>query len=195
LTYNTSFTDFFEATFTSGTNTVHRHGDVTVLADGYGTLILPTGTFTNVLRVKIVEDYQDDVTGFPATEYDSEIFMWYKQGYHNYLLSITQFDTYVVTQRYGSYLDEAAGINDNNDRNKFTVYPNPANEILNLDLKDLSDKNILLEIFDIKGRTIFEKCLNNDIHNEVNISDIPEGIYMLKVSSENYNSTQKLIIH
>ncbi len=59
LNYTDSFTDYFEANYESGGVNFYRSGTSTGTYDGYGTLIMPYGTFSNVIRVKLVEDYQD----------------------------------------------------------------------------------------------------------------------------------------
>jgi len=74
MTYGTSNSDNLHAEFFSGSDFI-RDGSNEFLADGYGTLILPSGTFTNVLRVKIEEDYTDEVVGLPYTyEYNFDLY-------------------------------------------------------------------------------------------------------------------------
>ena len=45
---DSTFTDSYSGSYLSGSNTITRNGNITVTADAYGTLILPTGTFNNV---------------------------------------------------------------------------------------------------------------------------------------------------
>ena len=58
FTYGDNHEDDFYATGSLGGNTQYRFGTTTVTADGYGTLILPSGTYTNVLRIHAVQDSQ-----------------------------------------------------------------------------------------------------------------------------------------
>ncbi|MEK7877861.1 MAG: hypothetical protein AAB325_16925, partial [Pseudomonadota bacterium] len=62
LNYLDSLGDSFKAVFngTSGA-TIRRQGTSKTVADGYGTLILPTGTYPNVLRIKLQETETDYV--------------------------------------------------------------------------------------------------------------------------------------
>jgi hypothetical protein len=56
---------FFATGLTS--DTYDRFGTNTLAADGYGTLILPTGTYNNVLRVHLVQTYRDSFNSNPIT--------------------------------------------------------------------------------------------------------------------------------
>lgn len=55
FTYTNTYTDSWATTFISGGYTFYRTGTTTVTADGYGTLITPSGTFSNVLRVHFIK--------------------------------------------------------------------------------------------------------------------------------------------
>ena len=63
FTFNDTHSDTFEGTIDislpSGITTVDRSGTVEMEADAYGTVILPTGTFENVLRVKYTQIIQE----------------------------------------------------------------------------------------------------------------------------------------
>ena len=57
--YGTTWTDALLSNFELSGYQFERSGTVSGNADGYGTLIMPYGTVTNVLRVVTVEDYSD----------------------------------------------------------------------------------------------------------------------------------------
>ena len=56
--YDSVFTDTFSANLTTGGYTYRRTGTVTVRADAYGTLILPTATYTNpsVMSLSVTDE-------------------------------------------------------------------------------------------------------------------------------------------
>lgn len=69
---------------------------------------------------------------------------------------------------------------------KFSLYPNPANDILNINT-DSEVKSI--EIYSVQG----QKVLNTN-SKQVNISNLSKGIYMVRVADESGAiATQKLI--
>jgi hypothetical protein len=73
----------------------------------------------------------------------------------------------------------ASNTENNGLLHQFNVYPNPANETLNIDLGDGADmKN--LKIMSVLGQTILE----SDFTNSIDISQLTEGSYYLVVSDD-----------
>lgn len=73
----------------------------------------------------------------------------------------------------------------------FMVYPNPANNVLNIDAKQ-GMKFSKVEMTDLNGRVV--KTMNVDaITTQLNISDLNAGVYFLKVSSNEGVGTSKII--
>ncbi len=69
------------------------------------------------------------------------------------------------------------------------IYPNPAKDLLNVDLpKDV--KNFSLEISDMNGRLV----LNKQNEAKVNISGLANGVYMATVKTKDPKAVRKIII-
>ena len=69
----------------------------------------------------------------------------------------------------------------------YSVYPNPANEVLNIDveLTSYQGDDVVVEIMDMNGRIVQSQSteLNRGFnHLEVDISEIPSGVYMINFS-------------
>jgi hypothetical protein len=81
--------------------------------------------------------------------------------------------------------DFPTGVNDQQE-SSFTIYPNPATDILNVNLEKIAGKIKVIEVHDLQGKTmsIFE-----DSHDKVilNTRDYPAGVYILKVRTESSN--------
>lgn len=71
--------------------------------------------------------------------------------------------------------------------NSFNFYPNPANDILNIELPTLND-NINLVITDILGKTVYSNRITNNVLS-IDISSLNSGVYFITVG----NSTKKII--
>jgi len=87
------------------------------------------------------------------------------------------------------------GVNDNGSiQNNFIIYPNPSNGEINIKSR-FDVGNTTITIFDINGRKVFSQ--NVEIHNttSLNASSINSGIYLIKIESEDYSQTSKLIIN
>lgn len=86
-------------------------------------------------------------------------------------------------------------VNAENTFENFTISPNPTSGVILVKLSTSED--VILDLFDIRGR----KCFNNTYQNsnsifyqEVNISQLEKGMYLLNVTSEGKTATKKVII-
>jgi hypothetical protein len=74
----------------------------------------------------------------------------------------------------------------------FHIFPNPATESLSILLNEKESATI--EVFDGTGRRINLQQSNRDVSKiEMNISEFPSGIYTVRVTQANRNSTQIFI--
>lgn len=63
---------------------------------------------------------------------------------------------------------------------EFAVYPNPANDRVNI--KNLNNEELEISLLSIDGKVILKKRDSHDV--ELMVSDIPSGMYLLKVVNE-----------
>jgi len=74
-------------------------------------------------------------------------------------------------------------------KNKITIWPNPANEVLYLDLNN--GENICgYNIYDIWGRELIKAESNN---KSINISSFPPGVYILVINNHRTSNYTKFI--
>lgn len=100
--------------------------------------------------------------------------------------------TYYATQTVSSCPSTASlavlaqiALNTNGfDLSKFKFYPNPVHDILNVDYAQNISK---VEVFNAVGQLVSVKC-QTGVSTKVNMSGLSDGVYLVKLSSE--NSTQ-----
>jgi len=84
----------------------------------------------------------------------------------------------------------------NYDKTYFTIYPNPTSSKLSLRLEnDLGIKNLQFLLYDISGKIM--KCPHSQITEsiyEIEILNISNGIYFLKVQSDEMNIMERVTI-
>lgn len=74
------------------------------------------------------------------------------------------------------------GVNENNPNNQCLLYPNPAQEQLNV----VNSENMTrMEVMDLQGRVILNQNINS-ISAQLNLADWQEGIYIMRI----YTATQ-----
>jgi len=74
-------------------------------------------------------------------------------------------------------------------QSNFKVYPNPVKgNYLYIE----TSENLNVEVFDVLGKQVLTAKVNSDVQN-INISALKNGVYLLRLNSENGSMTKKLI--
>ena len=69
---------------------------------------------------------------------------------------------------------------------QISVYPNPANDLINIHLNVKSD--VIIELFDIQGKKLFiEKVEANTTLKQLNLNNFAIGSYILRITGTNGN--------
>ena len=103
--------------------------------------------------------------------------------------SYTPIRSFKVTSSTARFIDNSVGIS-----KEILFYPNPANDILNIELKSEESLNTQIEILDFEGNMFFNEKTNNS-KKEINTSNIKAGLYILKITNKNINHTETIIIN
>ncbi len=81
----------------------------------------------------------------------------------------------------------------NSEADLFNIYPNPHEGNFNIHLNE-PGKESTLEIFNGLGEIIFSRKIGPGTLNiPVNISDLPDGIYFIRLYNDQFNHTEKTI--
>jgi len=116
FSYNDKVNDTFHATYSSNGISFERNGTSEVEADAYGTLVLPQGTFHDVLRFKTVQEMTDVGAGF-TIETKVESYSWMAKGMKWPLLVFSFVETNAggieIEASSIEYLGEGDGTNQN----------------------------------------------------------------------------------
>lgn len=87
------------------------------------------------------------------------------------------------------------GLNENNFEATFQIFPNPGKNYFNVSLTNNSKDNCTIEILNGAGIMVRKINLGNDseINSTIDISELPDGIYMVKTNLGTRQSVRKLI--
>lgn len=84
------------------------------------------------------------------------------------------------------------GVEQNDLNDSISIYPNPADDYLTISNNNTGIETI--QLYSVLGNNIFEKTDINSLSESINISNLPSGIYLLKViDSEKRNATKRII--
>jgi hypothetical protein len=91
-------------------------------------------------------------------------------------------------ERFYFGVNRFTGINEQpSNLANLSIYPNPAQTELNLDLSQLSSNNVTATIYDITGRIVATQQVIAGQINLLNISDLSSGIHIITVSEAGNN--------
>ncbi len=90
--------------------------------------------------------------------------------------------------------DTASGVDvdEINFENYVSVYPNPAINIFHLSINNWQSKKMQIEIFDVLGESIYKSEIHKS-EEEINVSNLPSGVYYLKIYSEGKSAVKKFV--
>jgi hypothetical protein len=174
--YGQSFADNYSKTNYSNATTIssYQTGTRTVSFNGFGTLILPQGTFNNVA---LVSESRTNSLGPVSYEYT-----WFDISNGRKLLYRSENNGSIVTV-WSSAI--TLGIQDKYTANSVTVYPNPINDLSTLKIQSENPlTNAVLKIYDVMGKEIKSIPVKNQ---EAIISKVglENGIYFYNILDSN----------
>ena len=112
--------------------------------------------------------------------------------------TLPNFPNYRLGALTGSPCDTLTGVsNIPLHEFKFKVYPNPNNGVFQIAYQLPQNKSGIIEILDINGKLLWSRNLpawsstQKIIHND----RLPQGFYIIRITSDNKFATQKLIIY
>jgi len=189
-------------------------GNVTVSADAWGTLLLPSGvSIDSVIRIKTTEYLITEAIVIPFVitinpiTISGENISYYKPSLSKYpLLSIvngsyTQDNTIIDSNRtiISQYPLVLTGVNEESNATDLKIFPNPSvtgQSNVTIDLK--KSAKVRLEVFNSLGQNIarvLNKTLPQGRNNvTLNTSKMSKGIYFVNVLVEEKLITKKLVI-
>ena len=89
-----------------------------------------------------------------------------------------------------------SGINEQSGIDNIVLYPNPSNNVVNLDFTLGKAEKLKLTISDALGRQVYSEKLNipsGKFHKELDMTDLPVGIYLLRLETDTKIYNNKII--
>jgi len=113
-------------------------------------------------------------------------------------LSFVTSDTTIMRDSILRLFDAPTSIPDLPGISDFVLYPNPANQFLQIST-NISDANIKVEIADLTGKvliTLPQQSVSGSYKEEIDTGLLPNGIYLVRLISKDNSTTQRItVIH
>ncbi|MGZ6539843.1 MAG: T9SS type A sorting domain-containing protein, partial [Bacteroidia bacterium] len=91
------------------------------------------------------------------------------------------------------------GISDNNESVSLNVFPNPVTDNINVAFNLNQSENISMNLFSVDGkliRTFENKTIDQGYFNQTYSTEgISKGIYFLRLSSNNFSESKKILVN
>ncbi|MFN2430514.1 MAG: T9SS type A sorting domain-containing protein [Cryomorphaceae bacterium] len=202
LTYGATFSDTYANEQGNSIEDYHETAEFTATVDAWGTMILPSGTFEDVLRVRY--DVVGDFTTFGSSSeeidpFTETIYAYYTAGIPSPLIriAIRDYETYSTFSR--KYYDGNVLSTDNAEDVKSTLlYPSPVSDILRVELGLHQSTDVHLDVFDITGKRVLSQ--NKGIlpagknSFTIPVSTLADGVYLTVIQTASGNVTQKFVV-
>ena len=122
-------------------------------------------------------------------------FIDFAPTYHWRVRSIHAKDNSAFSDTW-SFTVHPVGINESQELT-FSVSPNPADDMIQLQLNTLVSGNVQLDFHNSIGKLVSSRTLSNNNSNsviDVDVSDLKSGVYMMTIKVNKTQTTQRLII-
>jgi hypothetical protein len=188
--------------------TYKKHGYRITQADGWGTITTPYGT-ANCLRVITTQFSIDTIKinalpspfnkfGFPNYE---RRYQWLTLGekipYFEIIGTLIGTNFTPTQYRYRDVVRTFVGINEQTQQIALSVFPNPTTNQFSIIIPQ-NNQTVTGTLTDLQGKIVLTQQFtkNNEIVNQhqLNVSDLPKGIYILTLTTPLQKQNLKIIV-
>jgi len=194
FTYEDTYFDTYKGVSTTSVADIHVSALTEIFADSWGTLILPTGTYTNVLRTITVDVEVDSV--FVMGSYVKSFavgrtqYSWFAENSTGPLMSIeilsNQYYGYTDTVAYYMLTSSGIGNDTHLQASGLQVFPNPADDHVMVEFDITPNVAATISIVNQVGQFVISRNVTNTLYGSVSeridISALPPGIYFANVN-------------
>lgn len=125
-----------------------------------------------------------------SCKYDSQI----DYNKSSVVVFLQNYDTKDVYVTYKKNFSDATGIENIQDKDVVSIYPNPVDNMLFIRLsKSYLPLESHLEIIDPQGRVVLEKTFTNGSNLRLNVSSLNPGIYILRINNQGNIYTKEFV--
>jgi PKD repeat protein len=110
-----------------------------------------------------------------------------------YTCTITNDDDCVVTAEVTVTIDGQIGVDELSQAN-FEIHPNPSKGVVQIQLGELTDLD-KIEVYTTDGKLVFSQDYQNQIENlTIDLSSLATGVYYVKLSNDEFEYQEKLVL-
>ncbi|MCB0805541.1 MAG: T9SS type A sorting domain-containing protein [Bacteroidales bacterium] len=157
--------------------------------DGYYLQVDTDDDFSDVDIIEVPKD--DNTWTFVQTAITGTTYFWRMRAYQ-------EGDTTMWSDTWHFTSGEEQGIHDVSAVYDVNIYPNPCDQLLNLDINSLKNLPAEVSILNLLGQTLTNEQISIGIgmnKQRINVASLENGIYMVRVKSGEYYFTKRFMIN
>ena len=202
LALSNSYNDTYYAHYHTTGGFASMAGVSSGSVDGTGTLVLPTGTYSNVVRTHFTRAEHDTVATH-AVVVTIDYYEWYQANAYYPILSIVNTTIQSVVSIHKKTVAYRAGYASTgiadiaNENNGVLLYPNPSTQKTTLLYESTTAGESLISIYDLSGRIVHSQVYSATGGLQqvaLDITNVPVGIYEVKILNNEMAKTVRLSI-
>jgi hypothetical protein len=100
-----------------------------------------------------------------------------------------------VSQVFEVTVDNTVGLGENSDGSVLTVYPNPGSGNYQVSFSTENSGPVSMKVYNLLGEVVYEENLNSNgfMQKNLNLEDLSDGIYFLKIKGESIYKVKEIV--
>ena len=94
----------------------------------------------------------------------------------------------------GGKKGDPTGVSSRTETRNFSIYPNPASEVLFVDGGTQNGSPMNISIYNITGNLVLQKTLYGNFTAPLDVSELRPGIYIFRIQQGGYMDSKKFLI-
>ena len=94
-------------------------------------------------------------------------------------------------------VSDYVGITENALSDAVSIYPNPATDVLTINVDNVIGDELNIELSNIAGQVVFTRSLsefNGTAKEDIDVNDLTEGVYFVKVYTNEATTTVRVVV-
>ena len=100
----------------------------------------------------------------------------------------------LYAQTYFTIADTNNGIHENNFSGNLSIFPNPTNGLVRINLKDMAKMKRIC-VYTLSGQLVYQENPSHIVSQKtIDLKYLPKGVYFIEALTDQYKTSKKLII-
>lgn len=156
-------------------------------------ITVPASTSYNQDYEIMVTSFVQDMVNDPERNFGFLLKLAVEQYYRSVVFASSNAVDTTLHPKVEITYELSTGISDKELLNEIKIYPNPASDLLSIGNLDITENNFI-SLIDVHGKEVLKKESYNREEFDINIIDLPKGVYFVKIQNVKGVIIKKIIV-